>query len=32
MINPVTGLPMIPRSMVDVAGNPYGMDLDFDRF
>jgi hypothetical protein len=27
-VNPVSGLPMIKGAMVDVAGNPYGMDLD----
>lgn len=26
-INPATALPMIDGTMVDVAGNPYGMDL-----
>jgi hypothetical protein len=26
-INPATALPMIDGAMVDVAGNPYGMDL-----
>ena len=26
-INPATGLPMVGGSMVDGAGNPYGVDL-----
>jgi hypothetical protein len=27
-VNPATGLPMMDDSMIDVAGNPYGTDLD----
>lgn len=31
-VNPATGLPLLDDSMVDVAGNPYGMDLHHDRW
>ncbi len=26
-INPATGLPMIDDAVIDIAGNPYGVDM-----
>ena len=31
-VNPASGLPMMDDSMIDVAGNPYGTDLNDDDF